>query len=270
MDAITIIGAGGVGGIGATRCLTQDKSLYVQGYDSSEWGQIVRECKEPNRRDNMRFPVPDQAVLHFADHPKCYLPSREEIEICQDKAMTAEVIGDLAPKTEWLRDTHGAGGKGAQMISEYLPGRNYSAELVFWDGKLLSFFIKERLGYDIKGSKEPTYQFGTSLISECILDKRLLDLAGKAIHKVADYVDKKPHGVYSVDFKESRDLVPKITEINAGRFLTASYVFYYKTGFNLPLLFVNKFLNKPYKIGKYPKGKTIIRQIDSLPWIGEL
>ena len=264
---IHIIGAGGVAGIGMTRSLK--KHYQLQGKDLSRWAEQVMECEreseDPNHCD-MIIPVPDPAVLFYAECDLCFLPSRKEIELCQDKSVLAELLGDLAPITYWVRDTHGAGGRGAQMASEYLPGRNYSCELLYHKGNLLGHFMKERLAYNLMGSKEPTHQIGSSAVSRCINDHRILTLAKKAINKIS----KSPNGVYALDFKENKKGEPKITEVNAGRFLTASYVYYYLTDYNLPLLMVKTFFGEKYKLGKYPEGQGIIRQVDSLPYIGKV
>lgn len=246
-----------------------DEGYRIQGHDGSAWGEQVMECEREYQNihhTDMIIPVPDPLVKKHATHDHTFLPSLEEIELCQDKAKTAEVLGDLAPKTFWVRDTHGAGGAGAQMASEYLPGRNYSVELLYNKGELLGYFMKERLAYDLKGSKEPTHQRGSSAVSVCIRNDSLLDRARMAVAKIST----RPHGVYSIDFKENEAGEPKITEINPGRFLTASYVYYYSTGYNLPMAMVKAYFGEPYELGAYPEGVGCIRQVDSLPWVGEL
>ena len=179
MKTICIAGAGGTAGIGLTRCLAQDPTLSLVGYDSSPWGELAMECTiagDPYLSD-MVVPVPDALVNKYAGADICFLPSKEVVELCQDKAKCAEVLGDLAPKTFWVRDTHGAGGAGAQMASEFLPGRNLSVELVYNHGARLAEFQKERLAYDIKGRKDPLWQRGSSVVSRCIFSPSLGCLA---------------------------------------------------------------------------------------------
>lgn len=269
---IHIVGAGGVAGIGLTRCLKND--YEIQGHDQSQWAEKMAEANIDEGGSihfcDMLIPVPDKAVLKYAEAEKTFLPTREEIELCQDKAKTAQLLRGMAPKTYWVRDTHGAGGSGAQMCSEFLPGRNYSVELLYDKGELIGQFTKERLAYDLKGSKEPTKQMGSSAVSKCIKSKRLEDMARTAVEIVADHCETIPHGVYAIDFKENEDGQAKITEINPGRFLTASYVYFYSTGYNLPLAMVKRFFNEEYKLGQYPEGIGVIRQTDCLPYVGAL
>ena len=47
----------------------------------------------------------------------------------------------------------------------------------------------------------------------------------------------QPQGVYCVDMKESEEGVPKVTEINAGRFFTTSN-FFAAAGLNMPDIYV--------------------------------
>lgn len=272
MKRIHIAGAGGTAGVGMTRCL-KNHGYYVQGHDSSKWGAEMMECHDEIDPDSTSIhfcdlvvPVPDTLVRKWAGSDICFLPGGGEVELCQDKAATAKVLGGLAPVTYWVRDTHGAGGAGAQMASEYLPGRNYSCELLYKDGSLLGYFMKERLAYDLKGSKEPTHQRGSSMVSVCIDDQSILTTCLRAVSMVS----RRPHGVYAIDLKENAEGIPKITEINPGRFLTASYVFFYSTGYNLPLAMVKAYFDEPYVLGPYPTGTMVIRGVDQLPYVGKI
>lgn len=223
------------------------------------------EYSEPWNADCI-LPIPDKAVAsRYGDSDLSFCPDQKQIALCQDKAKCAEVLGDLAPITYWVRETQGAGGKGAQMASEYLPGRNISVELAVWKGEEIGFFIKERLAYSISGSKEPTHQFGTSFVSKCIYDREILDKAFEALRKVIYHTGTLMHGFYGIDFKENKDGQFKITEINAGRLLTASYIYYYSTSYNLLRAGIAKFLGDDYQLGEYPLNYGVIRGMDMPP-----
>lgn len=262
-----LVGGGGNCGQLAYRCL---KDYYnITGHDTSQWGELIMPCEyaEPWNAD-MILPLPDKAVAsRYGDSDLSFTPDQKQIALCQDKAKCADVLGNLAPITYWVRDTNGAGGKGAQMASEYLPGRNISIEFCYYDNAEICYFMKERLSYSISGSKEPTHQFGTSFVSKCILDKEVAKKARQALNKISKETDTKLHGFYGIDFKENKDGQFKITEINAGRLLTASYCYYYLTGYNLLLAGVSKFLGDDYKLGEYPLGMGVIRSMDKEPKI---
>jgi hypothetical protein len=267
MNRVHIIGAGGNAGVLLTRCLNWETLDWaITGEDSSPWARQLMECPLTleNTAPDMIWPVPDSAVAKYSGNPLCFLPDPRVIALCQNKSACQLQLKELAPKRYWERDVYGAGGAGAKMISEYLPGRNYSVELVYNNGELMAQFSKERLAYDLKGSQEPTHQRGTSLVSVCIKDETLLRLAIKAVRAVNDYYAVDAHGIYGVDFKENEQGEPKITEINAGRFLTASYVYFQQ--YNLPRLVTKLFFGEEVTpLGDYPEGKMAIRQFDSLP-----
>ena len=213
----------------------------------------------------------------------------------------------LVPKTEmintdnlkklrypiWIRNAKGAGGKGSFLAkdcasikhwielihavgqsnhadedfiaSEYLAGKNFGVDVVFDRGELCGFNIKERLSYPfskntfsgITGTADAIQNVTNKKIRE-----KLVDIAIRAINEI----DKSPHGIYAVDLKENQGRY-YITEINAGRFLTSSLHFFYSTGFNLPL----KYLDSDYGcLGnyvpiEYTNKCTLLRKMDCLP-----
>jgi len=211
---------------------------------------------------DMVVPIADKLVAKYADCDLCFLPPKEVIERCQDKATTAKLLGNLAPKTYWVRDTQGAGGKGAQMCSEYLPGDNYSVEVIYNHGKFKASFMKKRLSYRVGSVDHNVTGIGTSAVSICVWDEAIHQIALDAIDRVSEGYTK--HGIYGVDLKENEEGEVRVTEINPGRFMTASYAFYQL--YNLPLLACQLFLGEhPASLDKYPLGYTVIRQNDCLP-----
>lgn len=283
MKTIHLAGLG-VAGIGLARCL---KGHYqLQGHDASNWAELLAKdediATEPNIGEqwhaDMIIPTPDPLVLKYARGTKagfespddkgsdlCFLPDIKQIELCQDKAKTAEVLGDLAPKTFWVRDTQGAGGKGAQMCSEYLPGRNVSVEFAWHKGNLLGFFTKERISYSLIKKTSGLEEKGSSVVSICIEDKEIQGVALNALKKVGQYTTTGLHGFYGVDLKQNELGEWKVTEINAGRLLTASYTYFYKTGYNLALAGVKAFFGESYELGEYPEGWGMLRTTDREP-----
>ena len=264
---IHIIGAGGPAGVGMTRCLKD--AFIVTGEDDSQWGRLMMEAVAPGKSTpSLVLPIPDTSVLALAlfGSLNTFLPDRIQLEFCKDKAKTAELLGELAPKTYWLRDTEGAGGKGAQMLTNYLPGKNYSVEFVFLEGQKLAHFQKERISYAVSHKTDGLENRGSSAVSICTNRDDVTNIALEALSKLATHTGTKLHGFYGVDIKCDENGSPKVTEINAGRLLTASYCYYDLTGYNLPLIGVKAFLNEPYENHfEYPEGWGIIRQIGQEP-----
>ena len=268
---IHILGAGGAAGIGMTRCL---KDYYdVLGLDDSTWARLIMECDDgTGKMTDMVIPVPDELVYERArittQENYLFLPHISHITLCRHKDRTASVLGDLSPLTYWVRDTTGAGGKGAQMASEYLPGKNCSVELVYYKGVLKASFQKERLSYLVAKKEPDVTKSGSSMVSICIQDSELMSRSMEAIEKISAYTESIAHGFYGIDFKYDENGVPKVTEINAGRLLTASYVYYYMTGYNLPLVGVRAhFGESTPQLPDYPVGYGIIRQVDKEPQV---
>ncbi len=261
MKTIHILGAGGPAGVGLARCLG---GIYtITGSDDSQWARLMMECEENTIKNwDMLIPLPDSLIFKGIGTKKCFLPPEDQIILCHDKAKTAELLGDLAPKTYWLRDTTGAGGSGAQMLTNYLPGRNFSVEFVFKNGKELCFFQKLRVSYSVKFRSQGIENRGSSVVSICTDVNQVTEIARAALNLLPGVLN----GFYGVDLKEDENGKPKVTEINAGRLLTASYSFYYLTGYNLPLIGVSAFLgDSPPIITEYPLSWGIIRQIDQEP-----
>jgi hypothetical protein len=262
---VLILGAGGPAGIGMTRCLNGEFNVY--GQDDSEWGSLAQEARpSQDESHDIVIPVADSLVKQLSwQQRSAFLPPQSHIMLCEDKAYTARVLGGLAPKTYWERDTKGAGAQGAKMISEYLPGRNFSVELVMDRGEVVAYFQKERLSYLVKRKEMMPTGLGTSAVSVCLDEPRLLDAAISAIRIIEESTGEKSHGFYGVDLREDENEEPKVTEINAGRLLTASYSYFYLTGYNLPLVGMKVHLGESWSLPQYPKGYGMIRQIDHHP-----
>lgn len=267
MKDICIAGCGGPAGVGMGRCLANDKRWKVYGYDSSPWGEKMAACDTTpvdQQHCDMIIPVPDPLVKKYAECDLCFLPKKPTIYVCQDKLESAQILGDLAPKLLWIREAEGAGGKGAMMGSEYLPGRNVSVELVYKEGALIGSFMKERLSYRVNKVEHSVIGIGSSAVSKCIWEDVFAECAKAAVKRI----DDEPHGIFGVDMQCNDKGDPKVTEINPGRFLTASYEFYQR-GYNLPKFVVEKFLGLQVSpLEPYPLGMMIIRQTGQESWYG--
>ncbi len=142
-------------------------------------------------------------------------------------------------KPLWIRARHGAGGRLSLLcndaaearlwielwvrrggvaydefiLQEYLPGRNIAWDSLWKDGELVTSYSRERLEYPFKHIS-PSGITGTPSVSRIIHDPRLNEVGQRAVKAV----DRRPHGAYSVDVKESADGTPCITEVDAGKF----------------------------------------------------
>jgi carbamoylphosphate synthase large subunit len=119
-------------------------------------------------------------------------------------------------------------GWGAMIASEFLPGRNLTWTGLFREGKLMATQTRERLEYVIP-HVSPSGVTGAPAVSRTIRDSRVAELGEQAVRTLMP----RPNGPFFVDFKDDERALPKITEINAGRFGTTIH-FYTEAGFNFP------------------------------------
>ncbi|MFH1018541.1 MAG: hypothetical protein V1798_10245 [Pseudomonadota bacterium] len=119
-------------------------------------------------------------------------------------------------------------GWGAMIASEFLPGRNLTWTGLFADGKLMAAQTRERLEY-VLPHVSPSGVTGAPAVSRTIREPEVARLGELAVRTLSP----EPNGPFFVDFKEDEGGLPKITEINAGRFGTTIH-FYTEAGFNFP------------------------------------
>ena len=138
----------------------------------------------------------------------------------------------------WIRARHGAGGRlsllcgspqeanhwislwlakgiaiGEFIIQDYLPGRNIAWDSIWWDGRLVTSYCRERIEYPFKHIS-PSGITGTPSVARTIRDARVDDIAEMAVKAV----DRRASGAYSIDLKEDEDGKPCVTEVDAGKF----------------------------------------------------
>jgi biotin carboxylase len=106
------------------------------------------------------------------------------------------------------------------MLSEYLPGRDFGCQSLWRDGELILIKTYERLSYLGTGS-QPAQVSSVAGLAKTAIAPDVVDVCAKAVR----LLDKRANGVYSIDLKEDARGVPCITEINAGRFSSATNIF---------------------------------------------
>ncbi len=128
---------------------------------------------------------------------------------------------------QWVDHHEGWGGF---IASEYLPGRNLTWCGLFREGELVAAQSRERLEY-VLPHVSPSGITGAPAVSRTLVRPELHQYGTQAVQALPGL----PHGIYFVDFKEDSASLPRITEINAGRFGTTIH-FYSEAGCNFPLL----------------------------------
>lgn len=193
---------------------------------------------------------------------------------------------EIQPKI-WLRAIRGAGSRGSLpinsfyqgdawidywrnfrgidygdfMASEFLPGHEFAWQSLWYEGELITAQARERLEY-IFGNLTPSGQTSSPSVAKTVNRDDINEIGQAAVRAVSD----KPHGVFCVDMKEGADGVPKVTEINVGRFFTTSN-FFAHAGLNMPNMYVElgmtgEIKNKPKQLNPLPDDLYWVRMID--------
>jgi biotin carboxylase len=149
-------------------------------------------------------------------------------------------------------------------LSEYLPGRDFACQSVWKDGRLVLVKTFERLSYLATGSR-PSHS-SVAALAKIVRDPRVVDLGTRAIR----LLDRRASGVFSVDLKEDAGGTPCITEINAGRFTSATNLFDLTGKHSMVTTYVRVALgdapeiDEPYDVAE---GYYMLRGIDAPPRI---
>lgn len=238
---------------------------------------------------------------------KLYLPSKETVENCVDKQRSyliwhaagirvpltltlnceedlRKAFDTLGPKI-WVRATEGGGGRGALpadnfefakiwierfngwgtfTASQLLSEKTVTWQSIWHEGSLVVAQTRRRRSWNF-GNRTVSGVTGITGVGETWADPVVDRVAQDAIFAI----DKKPHGIFSVDMTYDFAGNPNPTEINIGRFFTTHY-FFTKAGVNFPAIYCdialeNKFPSLCRKLNPLPSGLVWIRGMDREP-----
>ena len=155
------------------------------------------------------------------------------------------------------------------IVQEYVGGRDIAWDSLWYEGKLVTSYARERLEYPFK-HLVPSGIGGTPVVAKTIHDDSINEVGVKAVLAV----DERPHGFYCVDLKYEDK--PYVTEVNVGKAHTTLPLWSYA---------MQKFLGEPSmvdiyvrlglgedcpdvpKFNLYPEDYYIIRHIDCGSWL---
>lgn len=153
------------------------------------------------------------------------------------------------------------------ILQEYLSGRDLAFDSLWYEGKLVTSYARERLEYPFKHISLSGIT-GTPSVARIIFDERVNKVGIAAVKAL----DPKPHGFYSVDMKENDSGEPVVTEVD-GKWHTTAPLW----GYAFAKIFNNPYLNLAYlylKLGYseeipdlprtnlFPEDYYLIRQMD--------
>lgn len=191
----------------------------------------------------------------------------------------------------WLRATEGGGGKGALPISDEDGNSGYEFARIWIDrfngwgqftaaemlsprsvtwlslwhrGELVVAQTRGRRSWNF-GDRTLSGVTGVTGVAETCASEIVTQTALDSIAAI----DSQPHGIFGVDMTYDDNGVPRVTEINIGRFFTTVY-FFTKAGVNFPQIYrdivlEDKFPTLERKINPLPNGLVWIRGMDVEP-----
>jgi len=199
-------------------------------------------------------------------------------------------VFQLLPFPFWVRSTSGTSGLGSLKIeskgallnwitinpgviqflaSEFLPGRNLACKLLYFNGKLLRAACAERVNY-IMAKVAPSGITGNTSFGRLINEPSLVATAKQAMNQLSKVSGARLHGFFTVDFKEDKNGVALITEINIRHvaftqcFAAAGANFAEDT---IRLLDGDHTFDSAYKEYQFEKDLIFLRDVDAMPII---
>jgi len=155
------------------------------------------------------------------------------------------------------------------LLHTYLPGRDFAFDSLWYRGKLITSYARERLEYPLRHISLSGIT-GTPSVARTIRHEEINRVGIAAVLAL----DPSPHGFYSVDLKEGADGKIYVTEVDGKWHTTAPLwgeaisLAYSDQTMNLALLYLHLGITGALdidvpKYDLYPEGLYLIRQLDT-------
>jgi len=148
------------------------------------------------------------------------------------------------------------------ILSEYLPGRDFSCQAIWKSGALVLVKTCERLSY-FGGGGNPSGTSSISQLAKTVLAPEVVAVCTAAIRAI----DPRASGTFNFDLRENTRGVPCLTEINTGRFPSGTNIFDLTGRVNLAATFVRVALDEPVQLRETydaAEGYYSVRDLDTL------
>ena len=209
-----------------------------------------------------------------------------------DRRSIGRIFSRLAPPTPlWCRMRTGSGSMGATPVntpaqarswvqywedlrgvpasaftlSEYLPGREFSVQGLWLDGRPVLIKMCECV-LPFGGWNQPSASSSTPALARTVEDPRVIKVCEDVMHAVGPTVS----GVFSIDLKEDVHGTPCVTEINPGRFCMITSIYDLTGQHNMALTYVRLALGEPVDIADpldVAEDFYLVRDLDTLPGV---
>jgi carbamoylphosphate synthase large subunit len=148
------------------------------------------------------------------------------------------------------------------ILSEYVPGRDFSCQAIWKAGALVLVKTCERLSY-FGGGGNPSGTSSISQLAKTVLAPEVVRVCTAAI----EAIDPRASGTFNFDLRENARGVPCLTEINAGRFASGTNIFDLTGRSNLAATFVRVALGEAVALRETydpAEGYYTVRDLDTL------
>src|SRR6266508_911546 len=148
-------------------------------------------------------------------------------------------------------------------LSEYLPGRDFGCQSLWTDGTLILIKTYERLSYLGMGGN-PGVVSSVATLSKTVREPRVVDICARAMRAL----DPRVSGIFSIDLKENADGVPCVTDVNVGRFSSATAVYDMTGKHSMAITYVRLALGEPVDLrDEYDVAEDyyVLRDVDMPP-----
>lgn len=150
-------------------------------------------------------------------------------------------------------------------LSEYLPGRDFGCQSIWKTGELILVKTYERLSYLGMGGHLGQVS-SVATLAKTIREPRVVEVCARAIRAV----DPEASGVFSIDLKEDINGVPCVTDINAGRFSSATTIYDLTGKHNMVATFVRLALGERVDLREeydVAEDYYVLRDVDTAPGV---
>lgn len=150
-------------------------------------------------------------------------------------------------------------------LCEFLPGRDFSAQAIWYNGRLVLIKMFERLSY-LNAGQTPSGMASVPALAKTVWEPAAIAACEAAMHAV----DPHAHGVYFTDLKENAAGIACVTEINACRFAMSTNIYDLIGRYNMAGTYARLgcgeavHIEDPYDV---PGEYYLVRELDSLPVI---
>lgn len=187
-----------------------------------------------HRLHEARVPVPESRLICTEDDLRqAFRELGDEVWLRAIKGTAGNgslPVSDFHFAKDWIDFHHGWG---QFMAAERLTQRSVSWESIWREGQLIAAQGANHLYWEFPGLTLSGVS-GVIGASQFMANPVVDETAARAITAVT----KKPHGVFTVDMSYDAQGIPKVTEINIGRFMSGGVICCVAPGINAPYLAV--------------------------------